>query len=140
MDNLSQIYLSGSMSGANSDKAFAEAAYLLQQAGYVNVFNPSLVTYTDERFTEKPANGFREQVSHLVECDAVVFFGDWQQARGCIAELFNAVLFGCEIYTLDRTSTSVQLTRLDIGRGNVNQVISSMLVEQNKTHQKNANS
>lgn len=139
MDNLSRIYLSGSMSGADSSEAFAEAAHILHQAGYVNVFNPSLVTYTDKRFSGKPANGFREQVSHLAECDAVVFFGEWQQARGCIAELFNAVLFGCEIYTLDGTVMPVQLTRLDVDRNNVNQVISSMLIHQNETHQKNTN-
>lgn len=139
MDNLSRIYLSGSMSGADSDTAFAEAARLLQQAGYANIFNPSLVTYTDERFAEKPASGFREQVSNLIESDAVVFFGEWRTARGCIAELFNAVLFGCEIYTLDETVKPGQLTRLNVDRSNINQVISSMLMHQNKTHQKRSN-
>jgi hypothetical protein len=128
-----RIYLSGSMSSWNEAvEAFAYTQKRLSKAGYENVFNPASVLYTDQRFTGKPAQGFREQITELAQADSVVFFGSWQTQRGCIAELFNAVMFGCSLFTLSPGNDSPQFQTVPVDRSNVNSVVSSLLKAQQR--------
>jgi hypothetical protein len=40
----------------------------------------------------------RECLSHLRTCDAIVLTGDWQQSRGCRAELAQAYALGLTVF------------------------------------------
>ena len=133
----SHIYLSGPMGeGEVSVALFTHVTEVLNDAGYPNVFNPSAISYTDERFLGKPSNGFREQLSQLASSDTVMFFGAWENARGCITELLNAVLFGCNLFTLTVDSHGdIDLTPLAIDRSNVSGIVSDLLLKQQALHQ-----
>jgi hypothetical protein len=134
----SRIYLSGSMNNDLSTDAFNVTEATLKSSGYTNIFNPSSVTYDDARFIGKPSNGFREQMNALTEADVLVLFGNWIEARGCISEVFNAVLFGCEIYTLRITNTKeLLLEKLDVNRENVNRIIADLLFLQDQSYNRN---
>jgi hypothetical protein len=126
-----RIYLSGSMS--SWDEALQEFSLLhkrLNDAGYKNVFNPAAITYTNPKFINKPAQGFREQITELAQADTIIFFGSWQNQRGCITELFNAVMFGCSLFTLSTDDDSLQFQTVPVDRTNVNFVTSSLLEAQ----------
>jgi hypothetical protein len=128
-----RIYLSGSMSSWDEAvEAFAYTQKRLTESGYENVFNPASVLYTDQRFIGKPAQGFREQITELAQADSVVFFGSWQTQRGCITELFNAVMFGCSLFTLSPGNDSPQFQTVTVDRSNVNSTVSGLLKAQQR--------
>lgn len=132
----SSIYLSGPMGeGELSVALFERLTGILTDAGYSNVFNPASISYTDERFAGKPSNGFREQLSQLAASDTVIFFGRWKNARGCITELLNAVLFGCDLFTLKiDLNGDIDFAPLEIDRSNVSQIVSDLLLKQQTIH------
>jgi hypothetical protein len=132
----STLYLSGPMGdGALSVLLFKRITSILTDAGYTIVFDPSSISYTDERFSGKPSNGFREQLNHLTTADTVIFFGEWENARGCIAELFNAVLFGCNLFTLNiDPNGDIEFAALEVNHSNVSTIVSELLGKQQAAH------
>lgn len=130
----SKIYLSGAMATANHSDIFSKVEYLLKNNGFHNVFNPSAISYDNAPFAGMTANGFREQISELTQADTVILFGEWKDARGCIAEILTAVLFGCEIYELDYTGTHVAFKPLPINRNNANEYIAHLLLAQQENY------
>jgi len=129
-------YLSGAMNTPNSAAIFSGIEQSLDSFG-VTVHNPADVAYGETDFASLPAEGFRNGLTKLAEAESVFLFGDWRNARGCIAEIIAGALIGCKFYVLDLnglTEGRLKLTPLDITSDNLNKFAAELLTEQDERY------
>lgn len=94
-----RYYLSGPMTGLPNFNyaAFNIAAKILRHRNF-DLINPA--ENFDGRDDLPREDYMRQDIKHLLECDAIILINGWEKSRGAKLELEVARQLGLEIYTL----------------------------------------
>ena len=125
---MSKVFVSGPMTREDSSQIFDEAVQTLKGLGYEEIFDPSKIDYDHKSYQGKPSSGFRQQIAELSTSDVLVLLDGWQNSRGCVIELVNAVVFGLEIFELKSSG----LIAADYNSSNINSAAADLFTNQQR--------
>lgn len=136
-----KTYLSGPMHNIEAVEKMFKTEHLLKNMN-INVINPADVVYGKTPYSHLPAEGLRHGLSALTEAENIILTPGWEDARGCIIEMFTASLTGTKMFTLNPAQLNqgnICLEKYEILSENLNETIAQILLTQNKKYELNQN-
>lgn len=99
-------YLSSKMTGINEYNypAFNRIAEKLRAKG-LQILNPAEINQVVPH--KKRSDYLRDDIQHLLRCDALILFGDWENSKGALLELANAKELGMDIFIFNEDENSL---------------------------------